>query len=146
MISPEPSQSLAMLAYLTFPLKHWQSGIQLPRSPRPPRLVLTGGQGHKGVAGQCASARAALGESYFSYGPWATTAFCFSRNWYATCLPKRKEEEGTHSQPHITPRRASDFSPRSIPFPSLEALIPFVCIPLAAGWVRKGWLAKEEGI
>lgn len=52
MISLETSQSLAMLAYLTFPPKHWQSGIQLPRSPRPPGwLVLTGGQGHQGVAG-----------------------------------------------------------------------------------------------
>lgn len=132
MISPDPPKAWQCLPTLPSPSNTGRVAFSSLGVPDPPGLVLTGGQGHQGVAGQCASARAALGESYFSYGPWATTAFCFSRNWYATCLPKRKEKEGTHSQPHITPRRASDFSPRSIPFPSLEALIPFVCIPLAS--------------
>lgn len=73
--------------------------------------------------------------------------FCFSRNWYATRLPKRKEEERTHSQPHITPR-TSDFSPCFFPFPSLGALSPFAFHWLAQeagqdGWERAGMARRN---
>lgn len=128
------------------PPKAWQHYPALPPPPtlgewhiapqesQTPQLVLTGGQGHRGVARggrvMCVS-RPALGESRFSYGPWATTVFCFSRN-----LPTQEEGgEGTHSQPHITPR-TSDFSSCFSRSPSLG---------LSSHLSAFHWLAQEPG-